>query len=85
MPQICAQVYERTSADNQAVSTSPTAFSTGTTNYVIPVLYNQFCLTSLPYITAATTLLTTVATTFYAIMHYKNSLSYFNYYPLKSI
>ena len=45
-----------------------TGFTTGTTNYVIPASHNQFCQEPLPYITTATALLTTAATTFYLLL-----------------
>jgi hypothetical protein len=46
------------------IDTDTTRFTSGTTRYVIPRSHNQFCQGSLPYITAATALLTTTATTF---------------------
>jgi len=45
-----------------------TGFTSRTTNYVIPVSHNQFCQELLLYITAATALLTTAATTFYLLL-----------------
>jgi hypothetical protein len=45
-----------------------TAFYYWHNNYVIPASHNQFCQESLPYITAATALLTTIATTFYQLL-----------------
>jgi hypothetical protein len=50
------------------INTDTTRFNSGTTNYVIPASHNQFCQESLPYITAATALLTTIATTFYQLL-----------------
>jgi hypothetical protein len=41
------------------IDTDTTRFTSGTTRYVIPRSHNQFCQGSLPYITAATALLTT--------------------------
>jgi hypothetical protein len=45
-----------------------TAFYYWHNNYVIPASHNQFCQESLLYITAATALLTTIATTFYQLL-----------------
>jgi hypothetical protein len=50
-------------------------FASRTTNYVIFASHNQFCQESLPYITAATALLTTIATTFYQLLH---SINYYH-------
>jgi hypothetical protein len=53
---------------------TPHHFTSGTTDYVTPSSHNQFCQESLPYITAATALLTTIATTFYQLLH---SINYY--------
>jgi hypothetical protein len=50
-------------AKSRGIDTDTTRFTSGT-RYVIPRSHNQFCQGSLPYITAATALLTTTATTF---------------------
>jgi hypothetical protein len=50
------------------IDTDTAAFTSRTANYVIPASHNQFCQESLPYITTATALLTTAATTFYLLL-----------------
>jgi hypothetical protein len=57
-----------TPSSHKGINTDTTRFNSGTTNYVIPASHNQFCQESLPYITAATALLTTIATTFYQLL-----------------
>ena len=55
-------------ASGTGIDRDTTGFTTGTTNYVIPASHNQFCQEPLPYITTATALLTTAATTFYLLL-----------------